>query len=268
MLCWTKGTKLNSSTVTNYFVAKSLNFLRQKISSLKVLLRTLLVTKPISSLNVKNSDEIQFIAKSFILISHSTHSFCCFTSHSPDLSFPHSLWSKLPPYLNSPIQLTIAVVATAHSLLWPYHHRQTHDKSSSSFFLPLVSLSNSYSLYLASRLPLFWIGKLESVRIFFSFFPFSSSLLSVFLFWVLGPFGSCLLWVYDLETKEWVFYFCWEWVVCFVVVWLIVLALMGLWLRVYILFYFLGNFLFFFYFLFWVSFNSIMASSKGLWCRI
>ena len=36
MLYWTKGAKLNSSIVTNYFVAKSLSFLWQKFSSLNV----------------------------------------------------------------------------------------------------------------------------------------------------------------------------------------------------------------------------------------
>ena len=57
------GEKLNSSIVTNLFVAKSVSFLRQKFSSLKVLLVTLLVTKPILSLNVRNSDEKKSLLK-------------------------------------------------------------------------------------------------------------------------------------------------------------------------------------------------------------
>ena len=60
--------KLNLATATNRFVAKSLGFLRQKISSLKVLMRTLLVTKIISSLIVVNSDEFEFLTKALILI--------------------------------------------------------------------------------------------------------------------------------------------------------------------------------------------------------
>ena len=51
------GRKLNSSIVTNLFIAKSVSFLRQKFLLLKVLLVTLLVTKLISSLNVRNSNE-------------------------------------------------------------------------------------------------------------------------------------------------------------------------------------------------------------------
>ena len=57
------GEKLNSSIVTNLFVAKSVSFLQQKFSSLKVLLVTLLVTKPILSLNVRNSDEKKSLLK-------------------------------------------------------------------------------------------------------------------------------------------------------------------------------------------------------------
>ena len=52
----------------NRFVAKSLGFLWWKISSLKVLMRTLLVTKIISSLIVVNSDELEFLTKALILI--------------------------------------------------------------------------------------------------------------------------------------------------------------------------------------------------------
>ena len=62
------GAKLNSAIATNRFVAKSLGFLATKISSLKVLMRTLLVTKIISSLIVVNSDEFEFLTKALILI--------------------------------------------------------------------------------------------------------------------------------------------------------------------------------------------------------
>ena len=50
------------------FVAKSLGFLRRKISLLKVLMRTLLVTKIIPSLIVVNSDKLEFLTKALILI--------------------------------------------------------------------------------------------------------------------------------------------------------------------------------------------------------
>ena len=62
------GAKRNSATAMNWFVAKSLGFLQRKISSLKVLMRTLLVMKIISSLIVVNSDELEFLTKALILI--------------------------------------------------------------------------------------------------------------------------------------------------------------------------------------------------------
>ena len=71
----------------NRFVAKSLSFLWRKISSLKVLMRTLLVTKIISSLIVVNSDELEFLTKALILIWPSVLLFIfCFTSLFRSLS--------------------------------------------------------------------------------------------------------------------------------------------------------------------------------------
>ena len=57
------GMKLNSSTVTSLLITKSLSFLRQKLSSLKVLLVTISVKKPILSLNVRNRDENKSLLK-------------------------------------------------------------------------------------------------------------------------------------------------------------------------------------------------------------
>ena len=123
------------------------------------------------------------------------------------------------------------------TLLWPCRHRQTHDKSSSSFFLPPVSLSNSHSLYLASRLPLFWIGNRNRREDFFFFFFLSLFAFPSLCFFVLG-FGALgpsarLMFVVDLWLRDqrMFFFFFENGYVCFVVVWPIVLALMGLWLK-------------------------------------
>ena len=81
------------------------------------------------------------------------------------------------------------------------------------FSFPVSGLDFSLS---APFLPLFWIGNWNRLKdsfsfFFFSFFSFSFSpsfsLLSVFSFWGLRPFGSCLFWICDSKTKEWVFFF-------------------------------------------------------------
>ena len=118
----------------------------------------------------------------------------------------------------SPIQ-----IAASPQLAVPPHHRCRRHSLLYTLTLPsqtnpqqellLLLLAIGKSLKLSLSLPCLSLASVldREIRIdkdfFFSFFPFSPSLLSVFSFWVLGPFGSCLLWVYDSETREWVFLF-------------------------------------------------------------
>ena len=76
----------------------------------------------------------------------------------------------------------------------------------------LATLSRLLTLNPSLASVLNW--KSESPRgfffLFFSFpfrLPFPFFLFFCFGFWGLGPFGSCLLWIYDSETREWVFLF-------------------------------------------------------------
>ena len=115
----------------------------------------------------------------------------------------------------SPIQ----IVASPQLAVPPHHRCRRHSllytltlpsqtNPQQELLLLLLAIGKSLTL---STLPLACLcsesGNQNRQGFFFSFFPFSPSLLSVFSFWVLGPFGSCLLWVYDSETREWVFLF-------------------------------------------------------------